>query len=70
MIGSTLKLALIDNIEPRTEPVLSLYLDVYRANPDNASIGTGAQRRKGVSARQTDRTKSSRTCCVSARMVS
>jgi len=37
MIGSTLKMALLDNIEPRTEPVLSLYLDVYRANPDNAA---------------------------------
>lgn len=35
MIGSTLKLALLDNIEPRTEPVLSLYIDVYRGNPDN-----------------------------------
>lgn len=36
MIGSTLKLALLDNIAPQAGPVLSLYLDVNPANPDSA----------------------------------
>ena len=35
MIGSNLKLALLENIEPREEPVLSLYIHVNPADPDN-----------------------------------
>lgn len=35
MIGSNLKLALLDNIAPQQGPILSLYLDVNPANPDS-----------------------------------
>ncbi len=35
MIGSNLKLALLEHIEPDAKPVLSLYLNVNPANPDN-----------------------------------
>lgn len=35
MIGANLKLALLDNINQTSEPVLSLYLNVNPANPDN-----------------------------------
>lgn len=36
MIGSTLKLALLDNIAPQAGPLLSLYIDVNPANPDTS----------------------------------
>lgn len=35
MIGSNLKLALLEYLEPNGQPVLSLYLNVNPANPDN-----------------------------------
>lgn len=35
MIGSNLKLALIEQIDSQAEPVLSLYLNVNPAHPDN-----------------------------------
>ena len=39
MIGSSVKLALLDNIAPQHGPLLSLYLDVNPANPDSTGKG-------------------------------
>src|SRR5690554_1203527 len=60
MIGSNLKLALLEHIESKTEPMLSLYLNVNPAHPDNTMgafvlRGAEAMRQAGIDKDYIDR---------------